>query len=648
MTRFSKTLLKKMGGWYIILIFAIGQLLGLLGAIPGLVSIQLTADLSDEVAQIFARSIPFLLLLSQLILLGIGWRVTPNARNRLTNWSKGTIRSNEKEELAAWKEITNITTRYGIIAFFAFFIVNVIPPFLITLTRREVVSSVFQPGSIASPVPTYILLGGLAASMGAFVLTILILERFTLPARLILLPNDFQSQLEGRTGALLGIKFQTLILSLIIIGVALIAPIGYQQTIRILYSEVSSFQVFSDLQTQTLFLSALALVLGIAFSYLATRSISDPLEELIETLQKIEQGDLKKRVPVTATDELATVAIQFNRMISRLDNLQSTLEQQVTERTKQLTATNEVGRVASSILDPDELLLKTANLITEQFNYYYTSIYLLDPSEKWADLKEATGQAGKVLKQNRHRLEISGKSMVAGCIRDRAPRIAQNTAEEKQRFENPLLPYTRSEIALPLIIGDRILGALNVQSTKAADFGPAVIETMQNMASHVTVALENARLFQEAQQSINELRAIQKQYLLEGWSSTKTYNKDLEYGIGEPSDAATQTLEIPINLRDQSLGQITLESNDEWTPEQQSLIDAVTAQAAIALENARLVSESRQIALRERTMTEINSKIWGSTSIDGILQTVIKELGRRMDASVATIELNLDNDNDKS
>jgi len=414
MTRFNEMLMKRMGGWYIILVFAMGQALGLLGAIPGLVSIQLTVELSEEVAQIFARLIPLLFTLSQIILLGIGWWVTQNARSRLTDWSKGTIRANEKVELAAWKEITNITTRYGIIAFLVFFIINVIPLFLITLSLREVVSSVFQPGSIASPVPAYIFLGGLSASMGAFVLTILFLERFALPVRLLLIPSDFEAQLKGRTGALLGIKFQTLILGLIIIGVAIIAPIGYQQTVRILYSEVSSFQIFSDLQTQTLFLSALALVLGIVFSYLATRSISDPLEELIEVLQKIEQGDLKKRVPVTATDEFATVAIHFNRMISQLDVLQSTLEQQVAERTKQLTATNEVGRVASSILDPDELLSRTANLITEQFNYYYASIYLLDPSEKWAELKEATGQAGKVLKQNRHRLEISGKSMVAG------------------------------------------------------------------------------------------------------------------------------------------------------------------------------------------------------------------------------------------
>jgi GAF domain-containing protein len=214
--------------------------------------------------------------------------------------------------------------------------------------------------------------------------------------------------------------------------------------------------------------------------------------------------------------------------------------------------------------------------------------------------------------------------------------------DEKQRFENPLLPYTRSEVSLPLLIGDRVLGALNVQSTKTADFGIGVIETMENMASQVAIALENARLFQEAQNSINELHSIQKQYLLKGWSSIKFYNDDLEYSVGEPTDAANQILESAIILRDQSLGKITLERSDEWSPEQQSLVDAVTAQAAIALENARLVSESRQIALRERTLSEINSKIWSSTSIESILQTVVKELGKRLDTANTTIELKMD------
>jgi GAF domain-containing protein len=247
------------------------------------------------------------------------------------------------------------------------------------------------------------------------------------------------------------------------------------------------------------------------------------------------------------------------------------------------------------------------------------------------------------LKQNRHRLEILGKSMVATCIRERAPRIAQNTSEEKQRVENPLLPYTRSEIALPLTVGDRVLGALNVQSTKAGDFEAQTIETMQNMAGQVAIALENARLFQEAQQRIMEMRAIQQQYLQEGWNALTMNQNELEYGVGESNESNSQKIVAPINLRDQIIGQIALEGTSDWSPDQKNLIDAVATQAAIALENARLVNESRQVAVRERMLAEISSKIWSSTTIDSVLQTAVRELGRRLDASSATIKLDLDN-----
>jgi GAF domain-containing protein len=205
------------------------------------------------------------------------------------------------------------------------------------------------------------------------------------------------------------------------------------------------------------------------------------------------------------------------------------------------------------------------------------------------------------------------------------------------------LPYTRSEIALPLMVGDRVLGALNVQSARESDFGPQLIETMQNMAGQVAIALENARLFQEAQQIIKEMRAVQQQYLLKGWQGLSEENEKLEYRIGDEEAENARKLEVPISLRDQILGQIMLEGPAEWTPDQQSLVDAIATQAAIALENARLVSESRRIALRERMASEINSKVWASATIDGVLQTVVKELGRRLDASSAMIELDIDN-----
>jgi len=643
--RFSlEQLMRRTGGGFLILVFAVAQIASLIAAIPGVISVQANAQLDAAQTEGFAITIPLLLILSNLVLLIIGWYLTPKARKRLNAWAEGTLKPNAEEEFAAWRELTRITWQQGVASGTVGFLVVVLPIFAVTYLRSGVISSPFQPTSLNSPDPIYVLLGGFVSLFGSAILSILMIERLTLPARLVLLPTDFETQLAGRSGPLLIGKFIVLTAGLISIAILLIAPIGYQQTIRILYADVSSFDAFTDIQIQSIFFSILALILGAVFSYYVSRSVSDPVKELIGTFNKIEQGDLTQRARITSTDEMGIVTVQFNRMVSRLETLQTTLEQQVQERTKQLTASNEVGKAAASSLDPDELIVKVTNLFPEQFGYYYAAVYLLDSSEKWAELKYATGEAGKVLKQNHHRLEISGRSMVSGAIREKAARIAQVAFQEKQRFENPLLPYTRSEIALPLIIGDRILGALNVQSTRESDFTPQVIETMHNMASQVAIALENARLFQEAQQVIQEMRAVQQQYLLEGWQGFTKENENLEYAVGNAMRENPKTIEVPISLRDQILGQIQLEGNEEWTAEQHSLVEAVAKQAAIALENARLVSESRQAAVREHMLAEINSKIWSAATIDSILQTTVKELGRRLDASQATIELNLDDE----
>jgi GAF domain-containing protein/HAMP domain-containing protein len=636
-------LLSQTGGWYILIVIAAAQVIAMLGAIPGILSIQANAEFSEELAHTFSITVPMLIILSHLILLGISWYITRAARSRLNQCVEGSLTPSPAEELSAWREITSLAWRYGIAAVIVILAIDILPPVLMTLLQSGVVSSPFQPTSLSSPNPVYLILGGLVSIIGAVILAILIIERSTLPARLMLIPADFETQLKGRGGALLIGKFQILILALIATGLLLIAPIGYHQTIRILYAEVSSLEIFGNLQFQSIVFSLLALLLGAVLSYYVSRAVSDPIRELIETFDKIEQGDLSQRAPISATDELGIVTMHFNRMVSRLEGLQNTLEQQVAERTKQLTATNEVGKAAASSLDPDELLARVIQLFPQQFNYYHAAIYLLDPSGKWAELKEATGEAGHVLKQNRYRIEVSGKTMVGTAIRERSARIAQIASEEKQRLDNPLLPYTRSEIALPMLVGDRVLGALNVQSTKEWDFGPQVIETMQNMVGQVAIALENARLFQEAQYNIREMRTIQQQYLHEGWSEfTAQKEEELEYGVGDELDENSKKIDVPISLRDQILGQITFESKENWTPEQETLANAVATQAAVALENARLVSESRQIAMYERMLAEINSKIWSSATIDGVLQTVAKELGRRLSASQVTIELNLE------
>lgn len=330
---------------------------------------------------------------------------------------------------------------------------------------------------------------------------------------------------------------------------------------------------------------------------------------------------------------------QVNTTLDELKNERNNLENNVSARTRQLRRVNEITRSISSILDPDELLSSIVQHIGNEFDCYYTAIFLLDASGQWAELKEATGEAGRVLRENKHRFDANGKNMVGTTIRTRQPRILLDIMNDPARFENPLLPYTRSQITLPLIVGDQVLGALDLQSTKDNAFESQDIDALQNMANQVAIALENARLFREAQQSLSELRATQRQYLETAWTTIAS-EQDLEYGIGdEENTGETKEIEVPLALRDQIIGQISMAINEDWTPDQRILVEAIATQAALALENARLVEESQSTASRERLANEIISKIWASTSVDAILQTTVRELGRALEAYEVNIEI---------
>jgi len=324
-----------------------------------------------------------------------------------------------------------------------------------------------------------------------------------------------------------------------------------------------------------------------------------------------------------------------------LEHQKGILEERVAERTRQFKAVNEVGIAASSMLDPDELINRVVNLITNQSGYYYAAFFLIDPTNQWAELKSATGEAGRVLRENKHRLEIGGKSMVGMAISTQAPRVALDVKMEQTRFKNPLLPYTRSEIALPLIAGGRVLGALDVQAVQEGAFGPQEIEVLQNMANQVSIALDNASLFQQVQQDLNEIQNIQRQYTAQAWERMAN-KEELRYEVGDEISAETNNeLKVPLSMRGGVIGTIQLDSENEWTPEQRSLIESIASQASLALENARLVEESQASASRDRLISEISGKIWSSTSMNGILRTAAQELGKALNASEATIELNM-------
>ena len=338
--------------------------------------------------------------------------------------------------------------------------------------------------------------------------------------------------------------------------------------------------------------------------------------------------------------------IQIDTSVNALKDERNNLENKVSDRTRQLRKVNEIGRIVTSILDPDELLLRAARLIEAEFECYYTAFFLLEITGQWAELKEATGEAGRVLRENRHRLDVNGKSLISTAIRTKQVCIALDTGKDSVRADNPLLPYTRSQIAIPLIVGESVLGALEMHSTKENAFSQQDADTYQNMANEVAIALENSRLFREAQQSLSEMRATQQQYLQGSWSSLASGQNLLEYSLGDDDLTNNKEIEVPLALRDQIIGQIRLENSSDWTHEQKNLIEAIATQATLALENARLVEESQSIAARERLANELISKIWASTNMDSILQTTARELGRALEAAEVTIEVSMDNKNE--
>ncbi len=264
-------------------------------------------------------------------------------------------------------------------------------------------------------------------------------------------------------------------------------------------------------QTQVLIgiiILALILLLVVSIYFVTGRLVTNPLREMAALTSRVSAGDYTGRANLTSRDEMSMLASAFNSMTNQLQGIVGLLEQRVAERTEQLRASADVGRAAVSVLNPDELLRTSVNLITDRFGFYYAAVFTLDTAGQFAVLREATGDAGRILKERGHKLEVGGQSMVGFVTAQRKPRVALDVGTEAVRFANPLLPDTHSEIALPLVVGDRVLGALDVQSTQPAAFGEESAAVLQSMADQIAVALNNAMQFAESQAVVKRARVL--------------------------------------------------------------------------------------------------------------------------------------------
>jgi putative methionine-R-sulfoxide reductase with GAF domain len=208
----------------------------------------------------------------------------------------------------------------------------------------------------------------------------------------------------------------------------------------------------------------------------------------------------KKGEPVPVEVHPNAVLDDQGNMVGALFAIKSLSEEMkllknLQRRNTQLLASSEVSKVATQIHDVKKLLSTCVDLIRTHFGFYYAAIFLIDDAGEWATLRAATGDAGEKLLGKAHKLAVGSQSMVGWVTANNAARIALDVGDEAIRFDNPLLPKTRSEMALPLRVRGEVIGALDAQSTSLNAFSEDDIQTIQMMADQVAIAIDNARMF---------------------------------------------------------------------------------------------------------------------------------------------------------
>ncbi len=367
------------------------------------------------------------------------------------------------------------------------------------------------------------------------------------------------------------------------------------------------------------------------------RLILRPLDKIATAAAGFGAGDLSRTIALDREDELGIVAEAFNEMARRTRELVRDLEQRVAERTAaleqrtvQLETVGLVSKEAAQVRDVMMLLETAAAAISEKFGFYHTGIFVLDDVKEWAILRAASSEGGQRMLARGHRLRV-GEVGIVGFVADTGqPRIAFDVGEDAQWFNNPDLPMTRSEMALPLVIEEEVIGVLDVQSEEGHAFSDEDINILQLLADQIAIALNNARLMQGMEGALEELQEVQADYSRQGWARVAARLRPLAYEYdrvdvspvppfplpdelrtGQSSNATMMDGATPVMMEEMRLGQRVLgyvglaDSQRVWTEEEKALVASVSDQVASALETARLFEESQRTADQQLLISRV-------------------------------------------
>jgi len=328
------------------------------------------------------------------------------------------------------------------------------------------------------------------------------------------------------------------------------------------------------------------------------------------------------------------------------------LEKRVQERTERLSRKTEqlrsasyIARQTAEIQDLASILNNVANLVTDQFGFYHTGIFLVNETGDQVILQATSSEGGKEMINKGHALAIGTQGIVGHAAGQKKSRIALDVGSDAVFFNNPYLPMTRSEAAIPLMIRNKVLGVLDIQSDKPQAFSPEDLDVLETLADQVAIAIENARLLDESQAALLQLEALTSVRTRDAWSKKVANRKrvftytPLGLRAERPSQLPGNSVEVPLTLRGQRIGRISIarRGDEPLNNVEEEIITEVANQAGLAIDNIRLLEEATQRAKQEQVVGRLASRFSQSLNIDALIQTAARELGQLPDVAEVSV-----------
>ena len=355
---------------------------------------------------------------------------------------------------------------------------------------------------------------------------------------------------------------------------------------------------------------AVVILLAVLAAVFIAETLARPITQLTNTAQEIATGNLDRQAQVTSSDEIGVLASAFNNMTARLRDFISTLESRVAERTRNLELAGEVGRTVSQVRAIDVMLTDAAELIRKQFDLYYVQVYLTDPSQTNLILQSGTGTVGAELVSRGHRLPLNTASINGRAAIEKHTVVISNTTESSTFKPNPLLPNTRSEMAVPLMIGEKVVGVLDMQSEIPGSLNQDVLPAFEALAGQIAIAIQNANFLAETQQARAEVESQAQRLSRTNWvdyldaihKPEETgfmfeHNKIMSLTAEQQTQIAenSSALVTPITVTGEALGNLVVEMEGQSPiARTDELLATVARQISQQIESLRLLDSAER------------------------------------------------------